>query len=349
LGKEHARILSGLPGVELAGVADVNKTQAQAVAKRCGTVAFDDYRDLLERIDAAVIAVPTCHHYSVASDVLRRGIPSLVEKPLAATAKHAEELTALGKKHDALLQVGHIERFNPAFEALVGRPLTPKYIFGERIGGYTGRSTDVGVVLDLMIHDIDLVLALARNPVTHVEALGVAVLGTPEDVATARIAFADGCIADLRASRLAASPSRQMHVWGPEGFAQVDFARKHLTLVQPSPGLCRHRSGEKLFDKAMLATLKDDLLGRHLQTMEITGEGCDQLTAELKDFVRCVRTGEKPRVCSEEACAALAVADQILAAIANHPWTADGSQMGPNAFAVSPGQLFQPSDRTVAA
>jgi predicted dehydrogenase len=349
LGKEHARILSGLPDVQLAGVADVNKVQAETVAQRCGTLAFDDYRDLLERIDAAVIAVPTCLHHAVASEVLRRGIPVLVEKPLAATAKHAEELTALAKKHGALLQVGHIERFNPAFEALLNRPLTPKYILCERIGGYTGRSTDVGVVLDLMIHDIDLALAFVRSPVTRVEALGVAVLGTPEDMATARLTFADGCIADLLASRLATAPSRLMHVWGPEGFAHIDFARKHLTLMQPTAALCRHRSGEQPFDNATMAGLKGDLFGRHLQTMEVDSEGSDQLTAELREFVRCVQTGEKPRVAGEKACAALAVADEILNAIARHCWNVEGSQVGPNAFAVPPGQLFQPAKYGAAA
>src|SRR5947209_6147365 len=134
LGKEHARILSGIPGIRLAGVADVNPAQAEAVAQRCGTRAYTDYTPLLTEIDAAVIAVPTSQHHAVACDVLRRGIPTLVEKPLAATQAQAEDLLALSRKHGALLQVGHIERFNPAFVALQSRPLTPKYVCGERLG-----------------------------------------------------------------------------------------------------------------------------------------------------------------------------------------------------------------------
>ena len=349
LGKEHARILSGLPGVELAGVADVNSAQAQSIAQRCGTTPFEDYRDLLERIDAAVIAVPTCFHHAVASDVLRRGVPVLVEKPLAATANHAEELVALGKKHAALLQVGHIERFNPAFEALRGVPLKPKYLFCERLGGYTGRSTDVGVVLDLMIHDIDLVLALVASPVSRVEALGVAVLGTHEDMATVRITFANECVADLRASRLSPSPSRLMQAWGPEGLARIDFARKHLTLLQPSARMWRHRSGERPFDKAALASMNGDFVGRHFQLMEFSGEGCDQLTAELQEFVRCVQTGERPRAGGEEGRAALMLAEQILEGISRHAWDEAGLEVGPNAFAMPPAQLFPTIERGIAA
>src|SRR5262249_7278692 len=170
LGKEHARILSGLSGVNLAGVADVNAAQAEAIALRCGTKPHSDYRTLLDGIDAAVVAVPTCHHHAVAADVLGRGIPTLVEKPLASTPDEAKTLLALSRAKHVLLQVGHVERFNPAFEALQQRPLTPKYIFGERSGGYTGRSTDIGVVLDLMIHDIDLVLVLVKSSVARVEA-----------------------------------------------------------------------------------------------------------------------------------------------------------------------------------
>jgi predicted dehydrogenase len=349
LGKEHARIVSGLPGVQLAGVADVNLSQANAVAQRCGTTAFADFHLLLERIDAAVIAVPTIYHHSIAVDVLRLGIPALVEKPIASDLQQAEELLALSRKHGALLQIGHIERFNPAFEGLQSRPLTPMYISCERLGGYTGRSTDVGVVLDLMIHDLDLILALVGSPVKQVQALGVSVLGEREDMATARLVFTNGCVADLRASRLASTPSRLMHVWGPEGFARLDFAGKHLTLMQPSAALCSHRSGEKPFDKATLATMKDDLIGRHLQTLDIRSDGCDQLSAELKDFVRCVRTGSRPRAGGEEGCAALALAEQILKSIALHPWDAAGEHVGPSAFALPPVQLFQSPASSAAA
>jgi predicted dehydrogenase len=350
LGKEHARILSGLPNVALVGVADVNTAQAATIAQCCGTKAYADFIPLLDIVDAVVIAVPTRHHHAVASAVLRRGIPALVEKPLASRSAEAEDLLTLSRRHNALLQVGHIERFNPAFEALRGCPLTPKYVFCERLGGYTGRSTDVGVVLDLMIHDIDLLLALVPSQVAHVEALGISVLGGPEDMASARVVFTSGCVADLRASRLATSPTRRMQMWGPEGFASLDFARKQLTLVQPSAALCQHRSGQRPFDDATLATLKQDLFGRHLQMAEVSGTACDQLTSELMDFVRCVNTGERPRVAGEEGCAALALATRILDAIASHAWDgAAGTQIGPNAFAMPPATLFSPANRGLAA
>src|SRR5579883_1099075 len=153
LGKEHARILAGMPDVELVGVADPNAPQAEAVALRCGTRAYADHRQLFDAVDAAVVAAPTAHHHAVACDFLRRGVPLLIEKPLAAELDKADEMVGLARRHGTVLQVGHIERFNPAFEELCRRPLRPKYVSCERCGGFTGRSTDVGAVLDLMIHD----------------------------------------------------------------------------------------------------------------------------------------------------------------------------------------------------
>jgi predicted dehydrogenase len=158
LGKEHARILSDLPDVELVGVADAHAPQAALIAQRCQTQAYSDHRLLLDKVDAAVIVVPTMHHHAVAMDFLRQGIPVLVEKPMTTTLDQAEELLGLAQSQGVVLQVGHIERFNPAFLELQRRPLRPKYIHCERLSGFSGRSTDVGVVLDLMIHDLDRAL-----------------------------------------------------------------------------------------------------------------------------------------------------------------------------------------------
>ena len=223
LGKEHARILSQLPGVELVGVADPRPVQAAAVAQRCGTHAYADHRELLTKVDGAIVAVPTAHHHAVACDFLERGVSLLVEKPLAADLGHADELVALATRNSATLQVGHIERFNPAFEELQRRPLQPKLIVCERLSGFSGRSTDSGVVLDMMIHDLDLVLALARSQIRSVEALGVAVLGGHEDMARATVTFTNGCVAHLSASRVHPTAVRRMTVCGPEGFAAVDL------------------------------------------------------------------------------------------------------------------------------
>jgi predicted dehydrogenase len=350
LGKEHARILSGLPDVKLVGVADVNAAQAQAVADRCGARATTQFTSLLDEIDAAVIAVPTSHHCLVAGEVLGRGIPALVEKPLAMSPETAEEMLALSKARGALLQVGHIERFNPAFESLQSRCLTAKYISCERHGGYTGRSTDVGAVLDLMIHDIDLLLALKRSPVRHVEAFGVSVLGGHEDMAKARIVFEDGCIADLSASRVSFTPSRCMQVWGLEGFAAVDLSRRRVTLVQPSQALYRHRAGLLPFDPATMATLKNDLFGRHIERLDLDCDEGDQLMRELQEFIHCVRTGASPRVGGQEGCDALVLAARILDSIHKHRW--DGGEdgaIGPHAYPIAGPPLFQPAAGNVAA
>jgi predicted dehydrogenase len=350
LGKEHARILAGFEGVHLAGVADVNRTQAESVAERCGTRAFTDYRELLPEIDAAVVAVPTTYHHAVATEVLSRGMAALVEKPLALTPAQAEDLVQCSQRHRTLLQVGHIERFNPAFESLQQRPLTPRYISAERLGGYSGRSTDVGVVLDLMIHDLDLILALAKSRVDRIEALGLSVLGGHEDLATARIVFANGCVADFHASRVASAPSRRLRIWAEEGFAEVDFSKRRLSLVQPSEALCRHRAGVRPFDAATQAALKQNLMGEHLQTLELDCNRGDQLTKELAEFLRCVQSGTKPRAAGEEGCAAVALASRIVEAIGTHSWDGQqGSLVGPHAFAMPPVRLFETHQREQAA
>ncbi len=350
LGKEHARILAGMPDVELIGVADARAAQAEAVAQRCGTRAFADHRPLLEAVEAAVIAVPTAHHHAVAVDFLARGVDLLVEKPLAAELAPAEQLVEMARRQGVLLQVGHIERFNPAFEELQRRPLRPKYISCERCSGFSGRSTDIGVVLDLMIHDLDLVLALVNSPVRAVQAFGVSVLGGHEDLARARLTFANGCIADLSASRVHPSPVRSMQVWGPEGFAALDLARRHLTLVQPAEHLREGRLDSRHLDAATAASLRAELFGRHLHVQEWAADAGDQLTRELRHFVDCVCSGEPPRVDGAAGRDAVAVASRILENLRNHRWEGESSgPAGPWHLPEPRGSLFVPPARDVAA
>jgi predicted dehydrogenase len=344
LGKEHARILSGMSDVELIGVADVNAAQAEAVALRCGTRAFSDYRPLLPLVDAAVVVVPTVYHHAVAGEFLRRGVPVLVEKPLAADLAEANDLVEWGRRSGAVLQVGHIERFNPAFEELCRRPLRPKFVNCERLGSFTGRSTDIGAVLDLMIHDLDLLLALVRSPVREVKALGLSVLGGHEDVAQARLVFETGCVAHLSVSRVNAAPVRRMSMWGAEGFACVDYAKKQLTLVQPTEELQRLRRDQRHLDGAGLARLKAELHGRYLQTLEMNCQGCDQLTLELQDFLHSVRSGERPRVSGDDGRDALALASRVLESIRTHAWEArDDGPVGPLHLPAPQGPLFPPT------
>ncbi len=316
LGKEHARILASLQDVELVGVADVNVAQARAVAARCNTRPFSDYRPLAGGVDAAVVAVPTAHHHAVARDLLRQGIPLLIEKPLASNLAQAEELVSLAKTHGVLLQVGHIERFNPAFEELRRRPLRPRVVSCQRLSPFSGRSTDIGAVLDLMIHDLDLLLALVADPVTDVQAAGVTLLGGHEDVAQARLVFAGGCVADLTASRVNPTPFRRMQVWGPEGYACLDFARRHVVLTQPAPAP-----------------------GHPLQVLELDRNQGDQLTRELTEFVQCVRSGDRPRVSGEEGADAIALAGRVLDCIAAGAALHPTSERGQALFPPLPGDL----------
>lgn len=342
LGKEHARILATLPEVELVGVADVNQEQAQAVARRCDTQAFGTYWPLLNLVDAAAVAVPTVHHHAIASEFLKRGIPLLVEKPLALDLQQAQELVELAQQNRALLQVGHIERFNPAFEELQRRPLQPKFIEGQRLGPFTGRSTDIGAVLDLMIHDLDLLLTLVQAPVRSVEAIGAALFGGHEDVVTARLSFANGCVANLTASRASPRPLRQMRIWAPEGYVNLDFARRNLTLVQPTEPLRQNGLA--------MCRLEPGLFSAHYQSREIDCNRGDQLTRELQDFVRCVQIGTQPRVSGAEGRDALAVAARILDCVRTHQW--NGNADGPIGLGRMPlplGRLFEPADGEMAA
>ncbi len=213
LGQHHARILAKLPGVELIGVADADGDRAAEVAARCATTALHDYRRLLDIVDAVTVAVPTVMHREVAGVFLARGIATLIEKPIAGSLAEAEQLTTLARARGAVLQVGHIERFNPALRALDQMPIRPKYIAAERLSTYTFRSTDIGVVLDLMIHDLDLLLSMIAAPVRSVAAVGLSLFGEREDVANARIEFEDGSVANLTASRASYAAMRKMRIW----------------------------------------------------------------------------------------------------------------------------------------
>jgi predicted dehydrogenase len=342
LGQHHARILAGLPDVDLVGVADANPDQAQAVASRLGTAAFDSHEPLLDLVDAVSVVTPTIFHHTVAAAFLRRGIPALVEKPVCRTVAEADDLIRLAAEAGVPLQVGHIERFNPAFEDLARRPIRPKFVEAERHGPFTGRSVDIGAVLDLMIHDLDLLLALVGGPVESVDAVGAAVFGGHEDMVNARLVFANGCVAHVTASRISPRPKRRLRVWAPEGYAGIDFVSRKLILVQASAELRQFGLRVDRMDAGTKARLKDDVFGRHLQVLNVDGDRKgDQLTAELKHFVDCVRTGRQPRVTGEDGREALALAERVLSSLRQHQWEgrADGP-VGPNRMPRPAGWLF---------
>jgi predicted dehydrogenase len=327
LGQHHARVLAADPRVELVAVADSRLDQAQAIAARYGTTAVTDSRGLVDCVDAVSIAVPTVHHQEVAAPFLERGIATLIEKPLAPTLAQAEALVGLARARGAVLQVGHIERFNPALSALEGLPLRPKYITGERLSTYTFRSTDIGVVLDLMIHDLDLVLSMVPAPVRAVAAVGVSVFGSHEDVANARLEFEDGCVVNLTASRASYAAVRKMRLWGVEGYAMLDFATRQGTLVRPSDQLRQGHLDLSGVDLSQPAAVKEHIFGKILRVDQVQTEHRDQLTLELDDFVRAARAGSRPRVNGDDALRALRLATQILKEINTHEW--EGIPTGP--------------------
>jgi predicted dehydrogenase len=323
LGQHHARILASLPDVELVAVADCRPEQAERIARLHGTRAVTDYRTLLDQVEAVSIAVPTILHREVAGVFLSRGIHCLVEKPLAASVAEAELLVTLSRNTGALLQVGHIERFNPAFTALERSGLRPRFLHAERLSTYTFRSTDIGVVLDLMIHDIDLTLAMVAAPVRQVAAVGVSLFGDHEDVANARIEFDDGTVANLTASRASYLAARKMRIWGAEGYASLDFATRQATFVEPSEEFLRGEVDLEGVDTTQAAAVRDHLFGRVLRVDRKQCEGREQLALELEDFVQAVRSGTRPRVTAEDALRSMRLADQITRSLNAHRWESE--------------------------
>jgi len=266
----------------------------------------------------------------VASELLAAGIHLLVEKPLSASLQEATELVALARRNGLVLQVGHVERFNPAWSATVPHVRGPKYLEATRIAGFKFRSTDIGVVHDLMIHDLDLVLSLVRSPVTQVDALGVALFGRREDIAQARLTFANGCVATLNASRASFVSARTMQVWSERCFAAIDFSTRTAELVRPTDAIFSHQFDCEQLTAAERHRLQDCWFEELFEREHLEPEPYDQLTAELEDFAASIREGRAPLVSGQQALEALEVADRVLKAIEQHGWDGQSpGRMGP--------------------
>jgi predicted dehydrogenase len=332
LGGFHAQKAAANADIELVAVCDPRPDARDRVAADCGARPMTDHRSLPGKIDAAVIAAPTRLHHGIAMDLIGEGVHLLVEKPLCPTVAEADELVDAARRHGVILQVGHVERFNPAMEAARAYVPNPKYIEAVRASGFTFRSTDVGVVLDLMIHDIDLVLSLVDSPVRRVEALGLSVLGGHEDVANARLWFESGCVAALSASRVSRKPVRQMQVWSARGFADVDFGALTASVVRPSETLLRRQFDVDALSAAEVEHFREHLLDEHLPCTELRHERVDALALEQQDFVASIRGPRAPRVSGEQGRDAVAVAEQILGRIHAHAWDDDlAGPVGPMA------------------
>jgi predicted dehydrogenase len=327
LGRHHARIVSQIPGVELIAVADPNRAQGEKVAEAAKTKWVADHRTLIDEVDAVTIAVPTGFHFRVASDFLENGIHSLVEKPLAADLAEAMQLVHLAEQTGATLQVGHVERFNPAFQALRKTCDSPLYIRSERLSPFSFRSTDIGVVHDMMIHDLDLILALVHSPVRRVEAFGMRLMGEYEDAVQARLVFENGCVADLSASRIHPITRRVATIWTATRCLNVDFASRELTTYAPSTRLLHGISPVKQAQRAGadIEKLKQEVFGSFIEVQSEVHLPQDALTEEIAEFVECIRNGRTPTVSGAIALEALTVAERILGVLATRQMPADST------------------------
>jgi predicted dehydrogenase len=292
LGQHHARILSRHPLSKLAAVIDTDPRRGQKIAEQYATASLQDYRTVIGTIKAAVVAVPTPYHFAVAQDLLKAGIHCLVEKPFTATVEEAQQLIALAREKDLVLQVGHVERFNPA--VMAARPFIkqPKFVEVNRLGPYDPRTSHIGVVLDLMIHDLDILLTLVGDKVVSMEAHGAKILSDHEDIVKVRLKFSGGCVADVSASRVSMDKYRKIRIFQPDSYVSIDYAGKSLKVYRK-----KHDTVKSLLDiEIVKPKLKED----------------EPLFCELDHFLHCVQEGKKPQVSGEHGRDALELAHDIL-------------------------------------
>lgn len=296
LGRFHAQKYRLLNNVDLVGVCDVNSALCDAVSAELNVPAFSDYRDLFGLVDAVSIAATTKQHYAIAKDCLKHGIHVLVEKPITETVKQAEELIALAAANNVKLQVGHMERFNSARLALDEHLDKPLFIESHRLAPYNPRGADVNVILDLMIHDIDIIHTIVHSPIKHIEAQGAPILSSSIDIANARITFENHCVANVTASRISFKTERKTRIFQANTYISIDYHEKQFAVFQKGEGemfpgipeITRHQS---VFEKG------------------------DALLEEIKAFVHCIEHDSEPLVTGQEGCTALATAAQITALI----------------------------------
>jgi len=291
-GSRHAAKLAELPGVRLEFVVDLDRTRAEKVAAQVGARACADYREALGAVDIATVAVPTQAHAEVAEALLGAGVHLLIEKPLTVTLAEADRVVAAAAKNGLVLRVGHLERFNPALVAVRDRIAAPRFMECHRLAPFKPRGIDVDVVLDIMIHDLDIILSLVDSPVTEVRANGVSVLTPGIDIANARIEFANGCVANVTASRVSAKSMRKLRVFQPDCYVSIDFQDRSIDVARADPG-----------------ATGGPIPGIRLERAQYP-EG-DSLEAELAAFVDAVRGRDRPAATGQDARRALEVALSI--------------------------------------
>lgn len=286
LGTQHARILSYLEEAELKGVADIDFKKAMEIGNRHGVAYYQDYVEMIDELDAAIVATPTSEHFSVSLNLLRRGKSVLVEKPITGTVEQAEQLVEEAKRSGLVLQVGHLERFNPAVEAVETMIREPRFIEVQRLGSFSARSLDIDVVLDLMIHDLDIIRALIKDEVSTIRASGIHVLSEKVDIANARLEFKGGCVATLTASRVHQGKVRKLRIFEPTVYYSVDYIDQEVVVFP----LDRRQT--------------------NIKTLRIQKE--EPLKKELRGFLDCIRLGKTSKVTGEEGLQALRLAHGVL-------------------------------------
>ncbi len=285
IGGNHARLYSEMDSANFTAVYDVDDDRAKAVATKFRVLAATSLEEFADLIDAASVATPTSSHFAVARPLLERGKHLLIEKPITENTPHASELARLAAQNRLILQVGHVERFNPVLSALEARLTHPRFIEAHRLSPYPDRSTDIGVVLDLMIHDLEIILHLVQSPVRSIDAVGVPVLSRREDIANARLRFENGCVANVTSSRISPERMRKIRVFQEDAYLSLDYEKQ-------SGEIYRRESGKILRDKVPI-------------------EREEPLQRELASFVECASTGREPRVSGFQATAALELAVEI--------------------------------------
>ncbi len=325
MGRHHVRLYSQMPSVRLVAVIDANLERARALAEPLGVRAAAALTPEIGDVAAVSVAVPTVHHLAVAAPLIERGIHVLVEKPLAGDVHEARQIAELGRRCGVVVAVGHTERFNPAVRAATRLGLRPKFVETHRISPFTFRSADVGVVFDMMIHDIDILLHLVQDEVARVDAVGVNVLGPHEDIANARVVFRGGAVANLTASRLALKTERRLRVFAQHAYVSLDYHRKlgiAITLDRNLDVLKLARE-RNLEDLSQLAGLD---FGKMVQVEPLTVDDKDALGAELEAFVESVVQRKRPPVSAEDGVAAVQLASQIVESLRAHKWDGEFGQ-----------------------
>ena len=320
MGAIHAKVYDQLLQSDFVAVVDINAEKAQRLAQRYNCLAFTDCVDILDKVDAVTIAAPTVQHLKLAKIFIKNNIAVMIEKPLAVNVKEGRKIVALAKRKNSVAAVGHSERCNPVVQAIKRLDIEPKFIEASRVSPYPFRSTDIGVVLDVMIHDIDIILSLAASKIKRVDAVGVSVIDEKEDICNARIVFENGCIANITASRLALRTERKVRVFSRQAYLTVDYLRKSGIIIKADPNTNvvewikkQRESG----DLDLTAVNWPDLL--HIEQLVIDDKEPVRLQQEA--FLRAIADRAlEPEVSAQEGLAALKCADRILASVKKHRW-----------------------------